>query len=205
MANLGYLVCYPFAALLRLFYNLTNSYGLSLILFTLVIKLVMLPFQIKSKKSMMRVTRMNGRMQEIQRKYANNQIKMNQEMQKLYEEEGANPMSGCLWSFLPLPIMIALYSIIREPIKYFMNFGSLSAGTAVLESAKKVVTGLGLTWSTIEKTGADSFYAQIIAGETELNDTTWNDFVANVQSMGADQLLGAYQTAVERIYGGGAF
>ncbi len=122
-ATIGYYICIPFAWLVRLFYNLADNYGLALILFTLVIKLIMLPFQIKSKKSMVRMSRMSGKMQEIQKKYANNQAKMNEEVQRLYMEEGVNPMSGCLWSFLPLPILMALYSIIRQPITHFMMLG----------------------------------------------------------------------------------
>ena len=98
-ATIGYLICIPFAWLVRFFYELTGSYGVAIILFTLVIKLIMLPFQMKSKKSMMRMSRMSGKMQEIQKKYANNQMKMNEELQKFYQEEGINPMSGCLWSF----------------------------------------------------------------------------------------------------------
>ena len=70
MSTIGYYICVPFAWLVRLFYNLTNSYGVALILFTLVIKLIMLPFQMKSKKSMVRMSRMSGKMQEIQKKYA---------------------------------------------------------------------------------------------------------------------------------------
>ena len=101
MSTIGYYICVPFAWLVRLFYNLTNSYGVALILFTLVIKLIMLPFQMKSKKSMMRMSRVSGQMQELQKRYAKNQAKLQEEMQKLYEEEGVNPMSGCLWSFLP--------------------------------------------------------------------------------------------------------
>ena len=132
MAQLGYWICIPFAALLRLFYTLTGSYGISLILFTLVIKLILLPFQMKSKKSMVRMNRMTGLMQEIQKKYANNRVKMNEEIQKLYAEEGVSPMSGCLWSFLPMPILLALYYIIREPIVYFMNFGGRAAGQEVV-------------------------------------------------------------------------
>ena len=120
MSTIGYYICVPFAWLVRLFYNLTNSYGVALILFTLVIKLIMLPFQMKSKKSMMRMSRVSGQMQELQKRYAKNQAKLQEEMQKLYEEEGVNPMSGCLWSFLPLPILMALYSIIRQPITHFM-------------------------------------------------------------------------------------
>lgn len=159
-STIGYYICIPFAALLRLFYNLTSSYGLSLIFFTLVIKLVLLPFQMKSKKSMVRMNRMSGKMQEIQKKYANNQVKMNEEMQKFYAEEGINPMSGCLWSFLPMPIMIALYYIIREPVVFFMNFGSRAANLEVLQKARDLVTSLGLSWSTLQN-GADGAYAQI--------------------------------------------
>ena len=61
-------LCPPLRPLVRLFYNLTGSYGVSLILFTLVIKLILLPFQMKSKKSMVRMSRMSGKMQEIQKK-----------------------------------------------------------------------------------------------------------------------------------------
>ena len=120
MSTIGYYICVPFAWLVRLFYNLTNSYGVALILFTLVIKLIMLPFQMKSKKSMMRMSRVSGQMQELQKRYAKNQAKLQEEMQKLYEEEGVNPMSGCLWSLIPFPILIALYSIIRQPITRMM-------------------------------------------------------------------------------------
>ena len=122
-STLGYIICIPFAWLVRVFYNITGSYGTAIILFTLAVKLIMLPFQIKSKKSMLRMNRLSGKMQEIQKKYANNQMKQQEEIQKLYAEEGVNPMSGCLWSFLPLPILIALYSIIRQPITRFMMLG----------------------------------------------------------------------------------
>lgn len=119
-ATIGYYICIPFAWLLRALYELTMSYGWALVLFTVVIKLIMLPFQMKSKKSMMRMSRFQPMIKEIQTRYKNNQVKMNEELQKLYAEEGVNPMSGCLWSFLPFPILLALYSIIRQPITRFM-------------------------------------------------------------------------------------
>ena len=85
-AQLGYYICMPFAWLTRVFYNLTGSYGIALILFTLLVKIVLLPFQLKSKKSMLRMNRMQGRIQELQKKYANNQMKLNEEMQAGDEE-----------------------------------------------------------------------------------------------------------------------
>ena len=122
-STIGYYICVPFAWLVRLFYNLTGSYGVALILFTLVIKFIMLPFQMKSKRGMIRMNRVSGRMQELQRQYKNNPQRYQMEVQKLYQEEGANPMSGCLWNFIPLPILLALYSIIRQPITHFMMLG----------------------------------------------------------------------------------
>ena len=142
MSTIGYYICVPFAWLVRLFYNLTNSYGVALILFTLVIKLIMLPFQMKSKKSMMRMSRVSGQMQELQKRYAKNQAKLQEEMHKLYEEEGVNPMSGCLWSFLPFPILIALYSIIRQPITHFMMLSKDVLQTVVQSAAD---AGVNLT------------------------------------------------------------
>ena len=142
MSTIGYYICVPFAWLVRLFYNLTNSYGVALILFTLVIKLIMLPFQMKSKKSMMRMSRVSGQMQELQKRYAKNQAKLQEEMQKLYEEEGVNPMSGCLWSLIPFPILIALYSIIRHPITHFMMLSKDVLQTVVQSAAD---AGVNLT------------------------------------------------------------
>ena len=142
--TIGYFICIPFAALLRLFYNLTGSYGVAIILFTLVIKLILLPFQMKSKKSMIRMSRMNGKIQEIQKKYANNQVKMQEEIQKFYAEEGVSPMSGCLWSFIPLPILLALYSIIRQPITHFMMLSE-----DVVEKLISAVTSAGMSLESI--------------------------------------------------------
>ena len=120
-AQLGYYICVPFAWLTRLFYTWTGSYGVALILFTLLVKLVLLPFQLKSKKSMLRMNRMQGKIKDIQTRYANNKEKQQQEMADLFAREGVNPMSGCLWSFIPFPILIALYYIIRTPLRYFMS------------------------------------------------------------------------------------
>lgn len=132
------LVTAPFAWVMRLFYSLTGSYGIALLLFTLMVKLIMLPFQMKSKKSMVRMGRLTGKQQELQKKYANNQAKYQEELQKLYTEAGVNPMSGCLWSFLPLVILIPLYTIIRMPLTAFMRMGE-----DVVASVRELATSLG--------------------------------------------------------------
>ena len=137
-AQLGYYICVPFAWLTRLFYTWTGSYGVALILFTLLVKLVLLPFQLKSKKSMLRMNRMQGKVKDIQTRFANNRERQQQEMADLYAREGVNPMSGCLWSFIPFPILIALYAIIRTPLRYFM-----SLSTSVIEEIGTLAGTLG--------------------------------------------------------------
>lgn len=114
----------PFAWLMVKLYELTGSYGFAVILFALVVNLILTPFMAKSKKSMMRSTRLQPKIQELQRRHEGNPQKLNAEMQKLYREEGVNPMSGCLWSLIPFPILIALYSVIRQPLSRMMFVAS---------------------------------------------------------------------------------
>ena len=113
----------PFAWLMLWLYNVTGSYGWAVVIFALAVNLVLAPFMAKSKKSMMRQSRIQPRLTELQKHYGQdpqNQQKLQKEMQKLYQEEGIKPMSGCLWSLIPFPILIALYSVIRQPLTRMM-------------------------------------------------------------------------------------
>ena len=134
----------PFAWLLKALYELTGSYGWAVILFGVVVNLILLPFMAKSKKSMMRTSRLQPRIAELQRRHEGNQQKLNEEMAKLYREEKINPMSGCLWSLIPFPILIALYSVIRQPLTKMM---SLSAD-AVTQLTDWVTTNAGYVAQT---------------------------------------------------------
>lgn len=111
----------PFGILLLWLNNLVGNYGVAIFLFALLVKLIMLPFQFKSKKSMMRMTGLNDKVRELQKKHEGNQQKLQMEMNKLYKEEKVNPMSGCLWTLIPFPILIALYRAIREPLTIMMG------------------------------------------------------------------------------------
>ena len=111
----------PFALLLKFFYDFFQSYGIALILFALIIKLVLFPFSLKGKKSMIQMNLLSGKMQQLQKQYGRDRERYNLEVQKLYEKEKVNPMSGCLWSFIPILFLMVLYGIIREPLTYFMD------------------------------------------------------------------------------------
>lgn len=133
----------PFAWLMVKFYELTGNYGVSIMLFALLVNLILTPFMAKSKKSMMRSTRLQPEMLELQKRHEGNPQKLNMEMQKLYKEAGVNPMSGCLWSLIPFPILIALYSVIRQPLTRMM-FVAQDFVTALTEyfSGAGILTGI---------------------------------------------------------------
>ena len=111
----------PFSWLLNVFYNFTQNYGLAIILFALIVKIVLFPMSLKGKKSMIQMSMLSGKLDQLKKQYGKDQTRYNQEMQKLYEREKVNPMGGCLWSMLPLFVLLPLYAIIREPLKYLMD------------------------------------------------------------------------------------
>ena len=149
---------WPFAKLMVWLYGLTGSYGLALFLFSLTINLVLAPFMAKSKKSTMRTTRLQPQIQELQKRHAGNQQQLNAEMQKLYQEEGINPLSGCLWSLLPMFLLFPIYRIVIMPISRMMYASSPRSGEAVVEALKTFFTDQGVE---LASTGRSSFYVQI--------------------------------------------
>ena len=150
---MGEFICRIFAWPLVKFYEATGSYGLAIVVFALMVNLIMTPFMAKSKKSMMRSSRLQPQIQELQRRHEGNPQKLNAEMQKLYQEEGVNPMSGCLWSLIPFPILIALYSVIRRPITRMMF-----AADSVVDTLKEYMTTMG--WYAASGARADA-YAEV--------------------------------------------
>lgn len=119
----GLIIVRPLGLILLAIFKAVQSYGFAVILFALAVKLVCIPLAIKGKKSMLAMTALNAEMQQLQKKYANNRVKLNDEIQKLYDKHGVSPMSGCLPQFIPLPIMMGLYYAVQQPLKFMMGFG----------------------------------------------------------------------------------
>ena len=119
--ELSDIVVVPFGFLLRILYQLVNNYGIALILFTLLVKLILLPLTMKSKKSMMQMSRLTPYVQALQKKYENDPQKQTEAIRQLYKEENCSTGGGCLWSLVPLFILIPLYTIVREPITYILG------------------------------------------------------------------------------------
>jgi membrane protein insertase, YidC/Oxa1 family, C-terminal domain len=111
----------PFGYVMRYIYQFVGDYALAIFLFALLVKVLMMPLNMKSKRAMMAVQRLNPKIQQIQKTYGRDQRRMNEELQKLYEKEGVSPMSGCGTQLIILPIMIGLYGVVIQPLTYFMQ------------------------------------------------------------------------------------
>lgn len=123
MSSVFDIINVPLGYLFKGIYFLVNNYGFTIILFTLAIKLILLPLNIKQQKSMKKMQSLQPRLAKIQEKYAQDKEKQSQETMKLYQEAGVNPMGGCLPMLIQLPILFALYNIIRKPMSYIMMLG----------------------------------------------------------------------------------
>lgn len=108
----------PMGWIIEQIYNLVSNYGLAIIIFTVLIKLVLLPLNVKSQKAMKKQQKIQPLVQELQTKYANDQEKLQREMMKLYKENNVSMTGGCLPMLIQLPILIGLYRVIYAPLKY---------------------------------------------------------------------------------------
>ena len=142
----------PFGYLLDWLDRFANNYGVALILFSLIVKLVLLPMSIKGKKSMLKMSRLAPMAKALEEKYGDDKQKYQVALSQLYKDEGVSMGGGCLWSFIPLLIMLPLYYVIREPITYMMhNSRSIAAAVVAYIQASGV------------ELGGNAYYAQLAA------------------------------------------
>ncbi len=112
---------YPLGWIMWLCYKVLPFYGVALILFTLITKLILLPFSIKQKKATAKMAVFQPKMNEIQKKFANDKQKQQEAMMKLYEEEGYNPMSSCLPALIQFPILFGLIDVVYKPMTHLLR------------------------------------------------------------------------------------
>lgn len=131
-----YVITRPMGFIIEHIYNFCQNYGLAIILFTIIIKLILMPLNIRSQKAMRKQQKIQPVLQELQKKYANDQQKLQQETMKLYKENNISMMGGCLPLLLQMPILIGLYRVIQSPLSYLLNiqWGDLA------DAANPVVT-----------------------------------------------------------------
>ena len=139
--------------ILWFFYMVVRNYGVAIILFTIVVKMLLFPMSIKQQKSMAAQSKLAAKQKELQAKYANNKMKYQEELQKLYDKEGVHPMGGCLTTLLPFPIMLGLYYSVVFPLKNVLHLPSESVQQA-LDLLQKI-PGVGSNFA------ANSFYNEM--------------------------------------------
>ena len=147
------IITIPFGYLLDWLYQFTSNYGIALILFAILVKLLLFPIQAKSKKSMMKMSRLSPLVQKIQARYPDDQQKQNEALQQLYKDEGVSMTGGCLWSFVPLLILLPLYQVVLQPIVYMLH-ESLDVAEQIIEIIKA---------ANSEYFGGNPYYHQMVA------------------------------------------
>ena len=107
-----------FGYILNFIYELVQNYGLAIIIFSVLLKVVLLPLSIKQQKTMKKTAKIQVKVKELQEKYKNDQMRMNQEMMDLYRKENMSPFSGCLSSIIQILLLLAIFGLVRNPLTY---------------------------------------------------------------------------------------
>ena len=110
-----------FGYILNYIYNLVQNYGLAIIIFSFLLKLILLPLTIKQQRTMKKTAKIQGKVKELQIKYKNDQAKMNQEMMDLYKRENMSPLSGCLSTIIQIVLLLAMFGLVRNPLTYMLK------------------------------------------------------------------------------------
>lgn len=129
----------PLGWIMWLLYSVIQNYGIVLILFTILVKALMFPLSVKQQKATAKMSVFQPKIQEIQKKYEKNKEKQQEEMMKLYETHGYNPMSGCLPMLLPFIILFGLIDVIYRPLTHILHIGS-----DVISKATELLAGAGI-------------------------------------------------------------
>ena len=123
-----------FGYILNFIYEFVNNYGIAIIIFSVLIKLLMIPISIKQQKTMKKSAKIQEKMKELQLKYKNNPEKLSQETMELYKNENMSPFSGCLSSIVQIILLFAVFYLVRSPLTYMKK---VDAG--VIEKYTKII------------------------------------------------------------------
>ncbi len=125
------ILAWPFGKIMWVCWLLVKNYGLALLLFTLLIKLIMLPSSIKQQKSVARMAKLTPKLEEIKKRYANNQEKQNEATMELYNQEGVNPMGSCLPMILTFVILFAIIEVVYAPLTHISGIDKATINQSV--------------------------------------------------------------------------
>jgi len=110
-----------FGYLLNAIYGVVDNYGIAIIIFTVILKVIMLPISIKQQKTLKKTSKIQAEAKEIQEKYSNDQLRQSQELMDLYKRENMSPFSGCLSSIVQFVIILSMFFLVSRPLTYMKN------------------------------------------------------------------------------------
>lgn len=135
MGPIGELLGKPLGWIMYWIYEVVNNYGFSIIIFTLLTKIILLPISYKQQLGTVRMQALNPKLSKLRKQYANNQQKLAEEQQKLYAEEGVNPMGSCLPLIISMIILYGVLDVVYRPLSHILRISS-----GVLDKAKDIIT-----------------------------------------------------------------
>lgn len=173
----------PLGYIISLIYNFVQNYGLAIILFTIIVKLILLPLQIKSQKAMKKQQKIQPIIAELQKKYANDQQRLQQEMMKVYKENNVSMTGGCLPLLIQMPILIGLYRVIQSPLTYIKGIDFTNS--AVIEGARNIVSEMTEKFPEIIGNISNMKIEQIVKNY-QIQLTTWSELLGKTADLGWD-------------------
>ncbi|MCL2057243.1 MAG: membrane protein insertase YidC [Oscillospiraceae bacterium] len=143
---------YPLGWIMWALYNIVRNYGIALLIFTVLIRVVLFPLSLKQQKSSAKMMVLQPQIADLQSRYKNDKQKLNEEMMKLYQREKYNPMSGCLPLLIQMPVLFGLIDVIYRPLTHILRFTAetVGKGIEVLESAGNFILMPGLNQAQLQ-------------------------------------------------------
>lgn len=212
------IIAIPFGWILKVAYMLVKNYGIALFLFTVVINLIMLPSRIKQQKDSAKMARLKPKLDQIQKKYANNRDKLNEATMELYNQENVSPMGSCLPLVITYVILFAIIEVVYAPMTYISNIPSekITAASQTVVDYYKVAKEVAddttdeepVAKTLAERVAAGESVEEIITGYNEALGFTDERLAEIISSFEANQGLDEYfndnQKVSSRLLAGGS-
>lgn len=190
-----FIITRPLGFIIQFIYNIVQNYGWSIIIFTVLIKLLLMPLQIKSQKGMKKQQKIQPVVAELQKKYANDKEKLQTEMMKVYKENNVSMMGGCLPLLIQFPILIGLYRVIQRPLSYLLsvNFKAEDVIGRISDIVQKMAADPDVAHAVASiKDLAPDKLAETISRNYQIQLSTWcrylhiDDWTLNFNFFGLD-------------------
>ena len=163
MGKISELLGIPLGWIMYWIYEVVNNYGISIILFTLLTKIIMLPFSYKQQLGSVRMQALNPKLNQLKKQFANNPQKLQEEQQKLYQQEGVNPMGSCLPLVITMIILYGVLDVVYRPLSHILRVSS-----DIIDKAKDIIISNNLATENLLKSRPELTILKQIKNNPEL-------------------------------------